>query len=570
MSDKFRKNLLPNLPYGVIFITVWSLSGQLPWIPFHGALVGLAVAVMLRGVVYIKGKNAKKYRKNIEYGSARFGNDKDIKPYVDPKSENNIVLTATESLTMNSRPTPIKYARNKNVLVIGGAGSGKTQFFVKPNLCQCDSTDYPVSFVVTDSKGGLVRETASMLKRKGYQIKILNTIDFKRSHRYNPFQYIRKESDILKFVTALIANTRGDGKSADPFWEKAEVLLYQALIGYIWYEAPPEEQNMNSLVEMINQMEVREGNEAFKNSVDLTFETLEERDPNHFAVRQYKKFKLSAGSKTAKSILISCGARLSPFDIGEVRDLMSADELELDKLGERKTALFVVVSDSDDSFNFIPALMYSQLFNTLCDLADSSPGGHLPVHVRCLLDEFSNIGKIPNFERLIATIRSREISACVILQAQSQLKHLYKDASEVIVGNMDSILFLGGREKSTLEEISKMLGRETIDMYNTSRTRGMQESYGQNFQKLGRELKTIDELAMLDGAKCILQIRGVRPFLSNKYDLTKHPNYRYLADSNPKNRFNVERHLSTKLKLKENEVYEVFEIDVGTKTQSAV
>ena len=353
MSEKLRKVLLPNLPYVVIFITAWSLSAQLPWVPYHGAFVGLAVAVMLRGVVWLKGRNAKKYRRNIEYGSARWGSDKDIRPYVDSKPENNMILTAAQSITMNSRPNPIKYARNKNVLVIGGAGSGKTQFFVKPNLCQCDSTDYPVSFVVTDSKGGLVRETASMLKRKGYRIKILNTIDFKKSHRYNPFSYIRKEADILKFVTALIANTRGDGKSTDPFWEKAEVLLYQALIGYIWYEAPPYEQNMNSLVEMINQMEVREGNEAFKNSVDFTFDALEERDPDHFAVRQYKKFKLSAGSKTAKSILISCGARLSPFDIGEVRDLMSADELELDKLGERKAALFVVVSDSDDSFNVL-------------------------------------------------------------------------------------------------------------------------------------------------------------------------------------------------------------------------
>lgn len=554
MKINLRKLMLPHIPYVIIGIAVGHLA------PTHSLLIGFTVAVLLRGVVWIKGRNAKKYRKDMEYGSARWGIAKDIKPYVDPKPENNIILTETESLTMNSRPKPIKYARNKNVLVIGGSGSGKTRFFVTPNLMQCTSKDFPVSFVTTDPKGSILDEVGRMLQRNGYRIKVLNTIDFAKSMRYNPFAYIRCERDILKFVTTLIANTQGDGKSSDPFWTKAETLLYQALIGYIWYEAPPEDQNMNSLVEMINAMEVRENDEAFKNAVDFMFEALAERNPKHFAVRQYAKFKLSAG-KTSKSILISCGARLSPFDIEEVRDIMSVDELGLDTLGERKTALFVIISDTDDSFNFIPALMYSQLFNLLCTVADTKHGGRLPVHVRCLLDEFANIGKIPKFEKLIATIRSREISACVILQAQSQLKSIYKDNAETIVGNCDSMLFLGGKEKTTLEEISKMLGKETIDSYNTSRTKGSQESHGQNFQKLGRSLMDVDELAVMDGGRCILQIRGERPFFSRKYDITKHPNYQYLVDHNPKNRFNIERHLSTRLTLKARDEYEVIEVD---------
>ena len=514
----------------------FSLAFQNSMPSFHpfDLFIGTACGGGLKALLYFKGKNAKKYRKDIEYGSARWGTANDIKPYVDPNPENNVILTQTESLTMNSRPNPVKYARNKNVLVIGGSGSGKTRFFVKPNLMQMHS-----SYVITDPKGSILIECGKMLKDNDYRIKILNTIDFKRSMRYNPFAYIRSEKDILKFVTALINNTKGEGKGGDDFWIKAETLLYQALIGYIWYEAPPEEQNMNTLVEMINKMEVREDNENFKNAVDFAFEALEEHDPHHFAVRQYKKYKLAAG-KTAKSILISCGARLAPFDIAEVREMMSTDELELDTLGgykkidpktgkeridTQKSALFVIISDTDSSFNFIVALMYSQLFNLLCDRADNDFGGRLPVHVRCLLDEFSNIGVIPNFEKLIATIRSREISACVILQAQSQLKSIYKDNMDTIAGNCDTTLFLGGKEKTTLEEISKMLGKETIDMYNTSVTKGNSPSHGQNFQKLGKDLMSVDEIAVMDGAKCILQVRGERPFFSNKYDITKHKNY---------------------------------------------
>jgi len=456
------------LLYGIIGAIVAITSMRVPQIPWHPALVGLAAAVLLRCIIYVKGKNAKKYRKNAEYGSARWGTARDIKPYVDPLPENNIILTVTESLTMNSRPKQVKYARNKNVLVIGGSGSGKTRFFVTPNLMQCQSKDYPTSFVCTDPKGQLLTETGQLLERNGYRIKVLNTIDFSKSMRYNPLQYIRSEKDILKFVTALIANTQGDGKSSDPFWLKAETLLYQALIGYIIAECAPDECNMTSLVEMINTMQVNEFDDSFRNAVDLLFEVLEEREPEHFAVRQYKKYKLAAG-KTAKSILISCGARLSPFDIGEVRELMQVDELDFASLGEEKTALFVIVSDTDDSLNFIPAIMYSQLFNLLCDKADNEHGGRLPVHVRFLLDEFANLGKIPKFEKLIATIRSREISACVILQTQSQLKSLYKDDMETIIGNMDCVLFLGGKEKSTLEEISKMLGKETIDQVRPDR-----------------------------------------------------------------------------------------------------
>lgn len=569
-----KKHIAPNIPYIVIFAIAWKIHADYSFLPFHDGLVALVVAVMFRIIVYQKSKNAKKFRKDIEYGSARWGTEKDIKPYIDKNPENNIILTSTESLTMNSRPNPVKYARNKNVLVIGGSGSGKTRFFVKPNLMQCQSKDYPVSFVLTDPKGTLLCETGKLLQKRGYRIKILNTIDFKKSMKYNPFAYIRSEKDILKFVTALISNTQGQGKGGDDFWVKAETLLYQALIGYIYYEAPAEEKNMNTLVEMINAMEVREDDETFKNVVDFLFDKLEKENPNHFALRQYKKYKLAAG-KTAKSILISCGARLSPFDIDEVREMMSNDELELDTLGgyrkynkktkkkeviKQKTALFVIISDTDDSFNFIVALAYSQMFNLLCDKADNEFGGRLPVHVRCLLDEFANIGMIPKFEKLIATIRSREISACVILQAQSQLKAIYKDNMDTIVGNMDTTLFLGGKEKTTLEEISKMIGKETIDAYNMSVTKGTQESHGQNFQKLGRELMTVDELAVMDGAKCILQIRGERPFFSKKYDITKHKNYRFLSDENPKNTFNINGYLNTRLKLKPEDVFDVVEL----------
>ena len=557
----------------------FSLAFQNAMPSFHpfDLMVGAAFAGAFKAFMVVKAKNAKKYRKDVEYGSARWGTAKDIAPYIDPKPENNIILTATESLTMNSRPKPVKYARNKNVLVIGGSGSGKTRFFVKPNLMQCQSTDYPVSFVVTDPKGTVLNEVVKLLQQNGYRIKILNTIDFKKSMRYNPFSYIRSEKDILKFVTALIKNTTGEGKSGDSFWVQAETLLYQALIGYIFYEAPADEKNMNTLVEMINSMEVREDNEDFKNAVDLTFDTLKERDPQHFAVRQYAKYKLAAG-KTAKSILISCGARLSPFDIAEVREMMSEDELELDTLGgykkhnpktdkdeivKQKSALFVIISDTDASFNFIVSLMYSQLFNLLCDKADNEFGGRLPVHVRCLLDEFANIGMIPNFEKLVATIRSREISACVILQAQSQLKAIYKDNMDTIIGNMDTTLFLGGKEKTTLDEMSKMLGKETIDLFNMSVTKGSQTSHGQNFQKLGKDLMSVDEIAVMDGDRCILQVRGERPFLSRKYDITRHPNYRYLADFDPKNTFDPEKYLSTKLKLKPDDVYDVFDIDLS-------
>ena len=577
-SDKIKKLILSNMPYIIFLVIALSAIPRIPFdLPVPDIVAAFVIALAIRIVVYFKGKNAKKYRKNAEYGSARWGTSKDVKPYIDPNPDNNIILTATESLTMNSRPKPVKYARNKNVLVIGGSGSGKTRFFVKPNLMQCESKDYPVSFVCTDPKGTILSEVGKLLQQRGYRIKVLNTIDFKKSFKYNPFAYIRSEKDILKFVTALISNTKGDGKSGEDFWEKAEALLYQALIGYIWYEAPPHEKNMNTLVEMINKMEVREDNEEFKNAVDFTFEALEEREPQHFAVRQYKKYKLAAG-KTAKSILISCGARLSPFDIAEIRELMSDDELELDNLGgykkynkkkgidkivKQKTALFVIISDTDSSFNFIVSLMYSQLFNLLCDRADNDFDGRLPVHVRCLLDEFANIGMIPNFEKLIATIRSREISACVILQAQSQLKAIYKDNMDTIVGNMDTTLFLGGKEKTTLEEISKMLGKETIDMFNTSITRGNSPSYGQNFQRLGKELMSVDEIAVMDGSQCILQIRGERPFLSKKFDIEKHKNYKYLADFDKKHTFDVQKYLSTKLTLKPNDIYDVLELDIS-------
>ena len=535
-----------------------------PFPSFHpqDLLVGLLCGAALRLAVYVRGKNAKKYRKDVEYGSARWGTAEDIKPFVDPVFENNIILTQTESLMMSNRPKNPKYARNKNVLIIGGSGSGKTRFWLKPNLMQCTSKAYPTSFVVTDPKGSIVIECGKLLQRNGYRIKILNTINFKKSLHYNPFAYIHSEKDILKLVTTLIANTKGEGKGGDDFWLKAETLLYCALIGYIHYEAPVEEQNFSTLIEFINAMEVREDDEEFKNPVDLMFEELAQREPNHFAVRQYAKYKLAAG-KTAKSILVSCGARMAPFDIAELREVTAYDELELDTLGDQKTALFLIMSDTDDTFNFLISMAYTQLFNLLCEKADDVYGGRLPVHVRCLIDEAANIGQIPKLEKLVATIRSREISCCLVLQAQSQLKALYKDNCDTIIGNMDARIFLGGSEPTTLKELSAALGKETIDMYNTSVTKGTQESHGQNFQKLGKELASVDELAVLDGSKCILQLRGVRPFMSDKYDITKHPNYKYLSDFDKKNAFNIERFLSTKLKLKPGEKFEAFDIDLS-------
>ena len=528
---------------------------------FHPAdlALGIAGAVIVRLIIYVKGKNAKKYRKGMEYGSARWGTAEDIKPYTDPVFENNIPLTQTERLTMNSRPKQPKYARNKNILVIGGSGSGKTRFFVKPSLMQMHS-----SYVVTDPKGTVLIECGKLLQRGGYRIKVLNTINFKKSMKYNPFAYLRSEKDILKLVNTIIANTKGDGeKSGEDFWVKAEKLYYTALIGYIWYEAPEEEKNFTTLLEMINASEAREDDEDFQNPVDLMFERLEEKDPEHFAVKQYKKYKLAAG-KTAKSILISCGARLAPFDIKELRELMETDEMELDTIGDRKTALFVIISDTDDTFNFVVSILYTQLFNLLCDKADDEYGGRLPVHVRCLLDEFANIGQIPKFEKLIATIRSREISASIILQSQSQLKAIYKDNADTIVGNCDTTLFLGGKEKTTLKEISEILGKETIDSFNTSETRGRELSHGLNYQKLGKELMTQDEIAVMDGGKCILQLRGVRPFFSDKFDITKHPKYKYLSDADPKNAFDMEKHLRRRPAIvKPDEVFDYYEIDAA-------
>ncbi len=540
-------------------------------------LIGIAGALLIRLAVYVKGKNAKKYRKGMEYGSARWGGPKDIAPYVDSVFENNIPLTQTERLTMNSRPKQPKYARNKNILVIGGSGSGKTRFFVKPSLMQMHS-----SYVVTDPKGTVLIECGKLLARgapklgkdgkpimrngkpvyEPYRIKVLNTINFKKSMKYNPFVYLRSEKDILKLVNTIIANTKGDGeKSGEDFWVKSERLFYCALIGYIHYEAPEDEKNFTTLLEMINASEAREDDPEFQSPVDLMFERLEEKDPEHFAVRQYKKFLLSAG-KTRSSILISCGARLAPFDIRELRELMESDEMELDTLGDRKTALFVIISDTDDTFNFVVSILYTQLFNLLCDKADDVYGGRLPVHVRCLLDEFANIGQIPKFEKLIATIRSREISASIILQSQSQLKAIYKDNADTIVGNCDTTLFLGGKEKSTLKEISEILGKETIDSFNTSETRGRELSHGLNYQKLGKELMTQDEIAVMDGGKCILQVRGVRPFFSDKFDITKHPQYRHLSDADPKNAFDMEKHLRRRPAIvKPDEVFDYYEID---------
>ena len=575
-----KKFLLPNIPY--VFIALFATKLGQAWrlapgtdfsgkalhlmegfaAAFQSALpsfhpidlcVGVAAALLIRLIVYVKGKNAKKFRKNLEYGSARWGKPEDIAPYVDPKFENNVILTQTERLMMSNRPKDPKTARNKNVLVVGGSGSGKTRFFIKPNLMQLHS-----SYVVTDPKGSIAVECGKLMLRNGYKVKIFNSINFKKSHHYNPFAYIHSEKDILKLVTTLIANTKGDGKSGDDFWQKAETLLYTALIGYIHYEAPEEEQNFATLIEFINAMEVREDDETFENNVDLAFKELAQREPNHFAVRQYKKYKLAAG-KTAKSINISCGARLAPFDIQELREITMYDELELDTLGDRKTALFLIMSDTDSTFNFLISMIYSQLFNLLCEKADDVYGGRLPVHVRCLIDECANIGQIPNLEKLMATIRSREISACLVLQAQSQLKALYKDNADTIIGNCDSSIFLGGKEPGTLKELNQALGKETIDTFNTGESRGREVSHSLNYQKLGKDLATIDELAVLDGCKCILQLRGVRPFLSDKYDITRHPNYKYLSDANPRNAFDIEKYLSTRLVPKADEVYEVFD-----------
>lgn len=539
-----------------------AFSSLIPSVHPLDLCVGAACAVAIRLAIYVKGKNAKKFRKDMEYGSARWGRREDIAPFMDEDFNNNIILTQTEYLTMNNRPKDPLTSRNKNVLVIGGSGSGKTHFWLKPNLLQCTSAQYPVSFVVTDPKGSVVIECGNALLKHGYRLKILNTINFKKSMRYNPFAYIHSEKDILKLVTCLIANTKGEGKAGDDFWVKAETLLYTALIGYIHYEAPVEEQNFSTLIEFINAMEVREDDEEFKNSVDLMFEELEKEKPQHFAVRQYKKYKLAAG-KTAKSILISCGARLAPFDIQELRELTAYDELELDTIGDQKTALFLIMSDTDSTFNFLLSMCYTQLFNLLCEKADDVYGGRLPVHVRCLIDEAANIGQIPNLEKLVATIRSREISSCLILQAQSQLKALYKDNADTIIGNMDCSIFLGGREPGTLKELSAALGKETMDTYNTGESRGREVSHSLNYQKLGRELMSQDELAVLEGRKCILQLRGVRPFLSDKYDLTKHPLYRYTANYDKRNALDIERFLSRDLKLRPEDAFEVYSADLS-------
>lgn len=585
-----KKIIIPNIPYVVIalFATklgqAWRLAEgadasqkllhlldgfaaafQTVMPSFHplDLCIGVLAAAGIRLAVYLKAKNAKKYRKNEEYGSARWGTPADIAPFVDPVFENNVILTQTERLMMSNRPKNPKDSRNKNVLVVGGSGSGKTRFFIKPNLMQMHS-----SYVVTDPKGTVLLETGKMLEQNGYKIKVFNTINFKKSMHYNPFSYIHSEKDILKLTTTLISNTKGDGKGGDDFWLKAETLLYTAIIGYIYYKAPPEEQNFATLVEFINAFQIREDDENFKNNVDILFDELEAEDPNHFAVRQYKKFKLAAG-KTAKSILVSCGARLAPLDIQELLELTAYDELELDTLGgtkkgdTQKTALFLIMSDTDATFNFLISMVYTQLFNLLCEKADDEFGGKLPIHVRCLIDEAANIGQIPNLEKLVATIRSREISACLVLQAQSQLKALYKDNADTIIGNMDSRLFLGGSEPTTLKELSAALGKETIDTYNTGENRGKETSHSLNYQKLGKELASIDELAVLDGGKCILQLRGVRPFLSAKYDITKHPQYKKLSDFDEKNLFSIEKFLSTELKPKPTEAYDLYEVDAS-------
>ena len=582
MDKKMKKTVILNLPYVLIglFSTnigeAWRLAGKccngaekvqklmvtlpaalsnpLPSLHILDLMIGAFVGLILRLAVYIKGKNAKKYRHGTEYGSARWGTAQDIEPFMSEDFRNNVILTGSERLMLNGRPSEPKYARNKNVLVVGGSGSGKTRFFLLPNLLQMHS-----SYVITDPKGDIINITGKMLLNHGYDVRVLNTINFKKSQHYNPFAYLHSEKDILKLVNAIVANTKGDGKSNDPFWEKAETLLYTALIGYIHYEAPVEEQNFSTLLEFINAMEVREDDEEFKNAVDLMFDELAEKDPEHFAVRQYKKYLLAAG-KTAKSILVSCGARLAPFDIKELRDITSYDELALDTLGDKKTALFLIMSDTDPTFNFLISLVYTQMFNLLCEKADDVYGGRLPVHVRCLIDECANIGQIPNLEKLVATIRSREISACLILQAKSQLKAIYKDNADTIVGNMDSQLFLGGTEPTTLKDLNQMLGKETIDMYNTGESRGNNPSYSMNYQKTGHELLSVDELAVMDGEKCILQLRGVRPFLSDKYDLTKHPNYKETSDYDKKNLFDVEKYVNRRLKLKPDDEYDVIDM----------
>lgn len=585
-----KKIIVPNIPYVVIGIMATKIGQAIrlaPGTDFQGKalhimegltyafedilpsfhifdiIVGVTIAAAIRLAVYVKSKNAKKYRKNEEYGSARWGTHDDIAPFQDPVFQNNVILTQTESLMMSNRPKEPKNARNKNVLIVGGSGSGKTRFWIKPNLMQCHS-----SYVVTDPKGTVAIECGKMLEKEGYKIKIFNTINFKKSFHYNPFAYIHSEKDILKLVTTLIANTKGEGKAGDDFWVKAETLLYCALIGYLWYEGLEEEKNFATLISMINAMEVREDDESFKNPVDYLFDELEAKDPEHFAVRQYKKYKLAAG-KTAKSVLISCAARLAPFDIAEVREITMYDELELDMTGDRKTALFLIMSDTDATFNFLISMIYTQLFNLLCEKADDVYGGRLPIHVRCLIDEAANIGQIPNLEKLMATIRSREISACLVLQAQSQLKALYKDNADTIIGNCDSRIFLGGSEPTTLKELSTALGKETIDTFNTGESRGRETSHSLNYQKLGKELASVDELAVLDGSKCILQLRGVRPFMSNKYDITKHPKYKLLSDYDKKNEFDIEKFVSTKLKTKPDDVYEVYEIDVSDEQQQS-
>ena len=537
-----------------------AFANPLPSLHPLDMLVGLCCGAGMRLAVYLKRKNAKKYRHGMEYGSARWGGPKDIEPFMAPKFEDNIILTKTERLMMSNRPPDPKNARNKNVLVVGGSGSGKTRFFIKPNLLQCDSKDYEVSFVVTDPKGSIGVECGEALLKHGYKLKFFNSINFSKSMKYNPMAYIHSEKDILKLVTALMTNTKGEGQGGDPFWDKAERLLLVSLIAYLHYEAPVEEQNFATLLEMLNTMQVSEDDETYQNPVDLLFEDLGKKKPKSFAVRQYKLYKLAAG-KTAKSILISCGARLAPFDIQEVRDATMYDELELDKLGDRKTALFLIMSDTDDSFNFLISMCYTQLFNLLCEKADDVYGGRLPIHVRCLIDECANIGQIPKLEKLVATIRSREISACLVLQAQSQLKAIYKDNADTIIGNMDTSIFLGGKEPTTLKELAAVLGKETIDTYNTGESRGRETSHSLNYQKLGKELMSQDELAVMDGGKCILQLRGVRPFLSDKYDITKHPNFKYTADASDKNTFDIEAFLSTRLKLKPNEVCDVYEVD---------
>lgn len=581
-SEEMRKRIIMALPYVLIaliathFGQAWRMSessepdmrvmGFLEILPsafsdilpsFHpfDLLIGVTLAAIMRLIVYSKRKNAKKYREGIEYGSARWGTKKDIAPFIDPEFSRNVILTQTEYLTMNNRPKNPAYARNKNVLVIGGSGAGKTRFWLKPNLLQAHS-----SYVITDPKGEILLSCGNFLLREGYDVRILNTINFHKSQHYNPFVYIHSEKDILKVVTALITNTKGDGKENDPFWTKAETLLYCALIGYIHYEAPENEQNFITLLEMLNSMDVREDDEDYENPVDLMFKALKKRNPNHFAVRQYVKFKMAAG-KTLKSILVSCGARLAPFDIEELREITSYDELSLDTVGDRKTALFLIMSDTDPTFNFLISLVYTQLFNLLCEKADDVYGGRLPVHVRCLIDEMANIGQIPNLEKLIATIRSREISACLVLQAQSQLKSIYKDNCDTIIGNCDSHIFLGGIEPTTLKELSAQLGKETIDTFNTGESRGKEVSHSLNYQKLGKELMSQDELSVMDGSKCILQLRGVRPFFSRKYDITKHPNYQFTADADEKNTFNIEKFLDHRLKLRPDDSYDVVEAD---------